>query len=144
MGFSRVSISTKRPLPLFHDPAAVPSPSSRFSLSGNGKERHYQPCFQRLSGLTGHFRFSTQKSPIPKGTKLCSWFHPSSVSDPKTAQNEALHRLTGRFRQLLLESSQLLLEGGKRFAGTKKLAAWASLSESRAIPLVSLSMHLKS
>lgn len=43
-------------------------------------------------------------------------FFYSGQKDP--VQNEALHRLTGRYRQLLLQSSQLLLEGGKRCAGT--------------------------
>ncbi|MDN3427723.1 hypothetical protein QL992_08620 [Microbacterium sp. APC 3898] len=50
---------TGQALPLFfivQTPAA--SPSSRFSLSSNGTERHYRQGFQRLSGLHGCLRFS--------------------------------------------------------------------------------------
>ena len=57
----------ERPLPLFfivQTPAA--SPSSRFSLTCNGKGRHYWQGFQRLSRLHGCLRFSCCPAPAPR------------------------------------------------------------------------------
>jgi len=72
-------VGVEQAVSAFHCPAAAPSPSSRFNLSVEVKERLHLPALQRFSGLNSRLRFSYSMTPtstiftFASTSKLAFW-----------------------------------------------------------------------